>query len=266
MTDPGPLPDGERLQKYLARCGVGSRRHCEALITAGKVTVNGQVATVLGSRVQPHDDVRAGGKRAVPRRPVYYLINKPAGCLTSCDNRQGKTVIDVAQRRGVKERVFPVGRLDLDTEGLLILTNDGHLANYLMHPRHHVGKTYRVDTAAPVTEAECAQLRAGVQLEDAVTSPAEVTVSPAEPCRTFVTIYEGRNRQVRRMFAALGHEILYLQRVAYGHLRLGDLPKGDVRPISRALLLRLIGVPDSGESAIAEVSDHDGTAEDDSEA
>jgi len=253
MADVPTLPaaGGERLQKFLARCGFGSRRHCEMLITAGKVTVNSAVQTVLGSRIDPeHDDVRVAGKRAVPRLPVYYLCHKPSGYLCSCDTRQGPTVIDYFARRGIRERVFPVGRLDGDTEGLLILTNDGELSNYLMHPRHHIGKTYRADLNAPLTGEDAAKLRAGIDLDGKMTAPAEVAVSPANPQRVFITIYEGRNRQVRRMFAALGYTIDYLQRVAYGNLKLADLPRGRHRSISRTLLLRMIGVPEPGESGV----------------
>lgn len=258
---------GERLQKFLARSGFGSRRHCEMLITTGKVTVNGAVQTVLGSRLDPkQDEVRVAGKRAVPRLPVYYLCNKPAGYICSCDNRQGPTVIDYFLRRGIKERVFPVGRLDGATEGLLILTNDGELSNYLMHPRHQIGKTYRADLNSPLTEDDAVKLRAGVELEGRLTTPAEVTVSPASPQRAFITIREGRNRQVRRMFESLGYTIDYLQRVAYGNLKLTDLPVGKHRSISRTLLLRMIGVPEP-ESAGAIAEEEHGTGEEkDSEA
>lgn len=256
-------PAGERLQKFISRCGFGSRRHCEELITGGKVTVNGVPATVLGSRINPRqDEVQVAGKRAVPRLPVYYLCHKPAGYICSCDNRQGPTVIDYFKRRGIRERVFPVGRLDSETEGLLILTNDGQLSNYLMHPRHHIGKTYRADLNTPLTEADAAKLRAGIDLEGQVTGPAEVAVSPAEAKRVFITIYEGRNRQVRRMFAALGYGVDYLQRVAYGNLKLNDLAKGKHRSISRMLLLRLIGVAEpEGTGEISEAEDEHGTGE-----
>ncbi len=210
------LPQGERLQKVLAARGWGSRRVCEELIAAGRVTVNGEVAG-LGRRVDPeHDRVEVDGV-PIGTRPglVYYLLNKPVGVVTTASDPEGRpTVVDLVPS---EPRVFPVGRLDVATEGLLLLTNDGELAHVLTHPRFGVDKEYLVEVAGgPVAPGSLRRLRDGVLLDDGVTAPARV--SQPSPGLLRITIHEGRNRQVRRMCDAIGHPVQRLVRVRIGPL------------------------------------------------
>jgi len=237
------VPDtDERLQKFLARCGLGSRRACEELISQGAVQVNGQVVTTLGTRINPETDIiNYLGRKVIPRALVYVVFNKPIGLLSSCRSNQGRTVVDHLRNRGVRERVFPVGRLDRDTEGLLLLTNDGELANRLMHPRGRIGKTYRALLDTPLAEIDREKLIAGIELEDGRTAPCRVENTSASKNGVYITIYEGKKRQVRRMFSALKYQVEELQRVRYGNLGLGKLKPGQYRRVSRALLMKLIG-------------------------
>lgn len=207
---------GERLQKLLAQRGYGSRRSCEELISAGRVRVNGVVAT-LGDRVDSLVDVVEVDGRLAPVRPdsVYYLLNKPVGVVSTARDTHGRpTVVDLVPD---EPRVHPVGRLDIETEGLIILTNDGELTNRLTHPSFGVDKEYLVTVVPqPVSPASLRRLREGVELEDGPTAPARV--SQPEPGLLRLTIHEGRNRQVRRMCAAIGHEVTRLVRVRIGPL------------------------------------------------
>jgi 23S rRNA pseudouridine2605 synthase len=217
------LPQGERLQKVLSTRGWGSRRVCEDLIAEGRVTVNGDVA-VLGRRVDvDHDRVEVDGK-PVGVRPglVYYLLNKPTGVVTTAKDTHGRaTVLDIVP---AEPRVFPVGRLDLDTEGLLLLTNDGDLANRITHPRHGVDKEYLAQVAGgAVSAGALRRLRDGVELDDGVTAPARV--SQSSPGLLKIVIHEGRNRQVRRMCEAVGHPVVRLVRT-----RIGPLTDSTLRP------------------------------------
>lgn len=235
-----------RLQKYLASCGVGSRRKCETLITAGQVTVNDAVVTELGTRVVPGADlVVVNGARVFPLAPVYYVVNKPAGLICSCAVSQGPTIIDYLHRKGVAKRVFPVGRLDRDSEGLLLVTNDGELANRLIHPRAGLTKIYAVTLGRPLEEADRVRLAAGIELDDGPTGPVKVVQSKADKNRVLVTLHSGRNRVIRRMFEAVGYRVAKLQRIRLGGLTLGELKPGEFRPISRTLLLKLIGLPET---------------------
>lgn len=228
------LPDGERLQKVLARAGWGSRRTCEDLIAAGRVTVNGEVA-VLGRRIDPDRDlVEVDGAPAGVRPDlVHYLVNKPVGVVTTARDTHGRpTVLDLVPP---EPRVFPVGRLDLDTEGLLIVTNDGELANRVAHPRHGVDKEYlahvRVNRPGGRVPAGAVRaLREGVELDDGPTAPARV--SQPEPGVLRITIHEGRNRQVRRMCAAVGHPVRRLVRTRIGPIADRSLRPGEWRPLT----------------------------------
>lgn len=226
----------ERLQKYLSQSGVASRRQAEVMIRQGRVMVNGQVVTALGSKVHPHDVVCVDGKRVKPvARKIYLMLYKPRGYVTTLFDPQGRrTVADLI--KGVRERVFPVGRLDYDTEGLLLLTNDGEVAFALTHPRHKVAKTYQALVDGLPTQQVLDQLRHGVDLEDGRTAPAEVKVLRHEPTnnQTWVeiTIYEGRNRQIRRMFATVGHPVRRLKRTRVAFLHLGRLRRGQFRPLT----------------------------------
>jgi 23S rRNA pseudouridine2605 synthase len=216
----------ERLQKVLARAGFGSRRACEELIADERVTVNGEVAG-LGRRVDAeHDRVAVDGV-PVPVRPglVYYLLNKPPRVVTTASDPRGRrTVLELVPSQ---PRVFPVGRLDYDTEGLLLLTNDGDLAHGLTHPSRGVPKAYLAEVSGVPTRGELRRLREGVELEDGLTAPARVRVVQSRPggAALEIVIHEGRNRQVRRMCEAVGHPVLRLVRT-----RLGPLTDPDLRP------------------------------------
>jgi 23S rRNA pseudouridine2605 synthase len=236
---PGPsagLPAGERLQKVLARAGIGSRRACEALIADGRVAVNGEVAG-LGRRVSVEADEVAVDGVPLSVRPglVYYLLNKPAGVVTTAADPQGRpTVMDLVPRQ---PRVFPVGRLDANTEGLLLLTNDGDLAHRLTHPRFGVDKEYYAVVEGVPSPADLRRLRLGVQLEDGMTAPARVSLVPPSGLR--ITIHEGRNRQVRRMCDAIGHPVSRLVRARVGPLVDRALSPGAWRPLTPAEVRRL---------------------------
>ncbi len=247
VRDDSPTPDhaderGERLQKYLARSGVASRRHAEELIVTGAVTVNGRVMRELGARVDPeHDAVRVHGERVRPaERLIYLLLNKPAGVVTTVHDPRGReTVLDLLPPRWRDERVYPVGRLDQYTEGLLLLTNDGALALRLTHPRYALPKEYHALVRGRPDAATLERFERGLMLEGEKrpTAPARAwTLGPGEddPSTTWVAaeIHEGRNRQVRRMFDALGHHVLRLRRVRVGPLTLGTLRSGEARQLT----------------------------------
>ncbi len=224
----------ERLQKLIAAAGLASRRQAEEWIEAGRVTVNGRRAS-LGERAAPHLDRIEVDGRPLPRRQknVTVMLNKPAGYVTTRHDPQGRPVVGELVRE-ISERLFPVGRLDLQTEGLLILTNDGALAQRLAHPRHHVEKTYLVKARGLLQSSELEQLARGVRLEDGMTAPARVEKVRHTGSNTWfeLTIHEGRNRQVRRMCEALGHPVVKLRRLRYGALELGPLPIGRYRVLS----------------------------------
>jgi 23S rRNA pseudouridine2605 synthase len=231
------LPQGERLQKVLATRGWGSRRVCEELIAAGRVTVNGAVAE-LGRRVDvEHDRVEVDGV-PIGLRPdlVYYLLNKPVGVVTTASDTHGRpTVVEMVPD---EPRVYPVGRLDLETEGLLLLTNDGDLAQRLTHPSHGVEKEYLVEVeGGALSQGALRRLREGVELDDGPTAPAKVSQPNAGVLR--ITIHEGRNRQVRRMCEAVGHPVRRLVRVRIGPLRDPQLRPGQWRPLTAGELKAL---------------------------
>lgn len=221
------MPEGERLQKVLARVGLGSRRTCEDLIAEERVRVNGEIAE-LGRRVDPEHDLVEVDGAPIGIRPglVHYLLNKPAGVITSASDPQGRpTVIELVP---AEPRVFAVGRLDLDTEGLLLLTNDGELANRIAHPSHGVEKEYLAQVRGTPSRAALRTLREGVDLEDGRTAPAQVSMVDG---LVKLTIHEGRNRQVRRMLEAVGHPVERLIRTRIGPLADRRLPPGRWRPL-----------------------------------
>ncbi|HYO46930.1 MAG TPA: pseudouridine synthase [Gemmatimonadota bacterium] len=227
--------EGERLQKVLARAGLGSRRAVEEMIQAGRIAVNGTTAR-LGQRVDPSKDKVEVDGSGVPLDVdlVHYLLNKPTGVVTTADDPTGRpTVLDLVE---LPARVWPAGRLDIDSEGALILTNDGELSHRLTHPSFEVPKTYVVKVGGSVSERSIRALARGVELEDGRTRPAKVTPLDRSGGSTLVeiTITEGRNRQVRRMFDAVGHRVLGLVRTAIGPLKLGHLKPGSVRKLSPA--------------------------------
>ncbi len=231
------LPQGERLQKVLSARGWGSRRVCEDLIADGRVTVNGAVA-ILGRRVDPEvDKVEVDGvPLGVKAGLVHYLLNKPIGVVTTASDPQGRpTVVDLVPS---EPRIYPVGRLDVATEGLLLMTNDGDLAHRLAHPSHGVEKEYLAEVEGVVSGGSLRRLRDGVELEDGMTAPAKV--SQPSPGLLRITIHEGRNRQIRRMCEAIGHPVTRLVRVRIGPLRDAQLRPGEWRELDPQELKALI--------------------------
>ncbi|MEG0070499.1 MAG: pseudouridine synthase [Raoultibacter sp.] len=241
-----------RLQKFLARGGAASRRGSENLMTAGRVTVNGQVVTELGSKVDPRiDEVAVDGVVVrLSDAPVTLMLHKPVGYVTTMSDPQGrKTVADLVPLDRYPG-LFPIGRLDFDTTGLLLFSTDGDLGNRLLHPRHHVRKTYEALVEGIPTPQQLAALRRGVELEDGMSAPAviETLRSRREDARNTsrlsIGIHEGRKRQVRRMGSAIGHEVVELHRAKFGPLELGDLPCGSWRLLSDGELAALCAASD----------------------
>ncbi len=224
-----------RINKYIASCGEASRRTADELIQKGKVSVNGAVLTTPGYDVQEGDEVRLFGRVITPEvRKAYYLLNKPVGYVTTTMDKEGRpTVMDLVQAEGL--RLFPVGRLDYNTSGLLILTNDGDLSNKLMHPSREFPKKYRVRAAGTVTLRDIHRLETGIDIGGFITSPAEAKLIRHDKNSTVVeiTIHEGKNRQVRRMFKALGYPVQELERIGLGNLVIGRLARGSYRKLSK---------------------------------
>ncbi len=223
-----------RIQKLLSECGIASRRKSEELILAGKVRVNGRVAR-LGDKVDPkRDTVTVSGKRVVRQKQhTYLMLNKPRGFITTMqDEMDRKCVASLVENAPAK--VFPVGRLDRDSEGLLLFTNDGDFANALTHPSKHVSKTYRVTVRPSVSDAQLTALTQGVIIDDRKTVPAEVRVITSEENRVVleIVLYEGRNRQIRKMCEEVGLEVARLRRIAVGSVKLGMLKIGDWRELT----------------------------------
>ncbi len=221
-----------RLQKIIAASGIASRRAAETMIRDGHVTVNGKVVRVLGTCIDPSKDhVKIDGRHVQPAEPeVFVFLHKPSGYVTTMDDPQGRpTVADLVPK--VKVRVFPVGRLDYDTEGLLLLTNNGKVAQACVHPRYHVPKTYLVKVSGVCTDEEIRNLEDGVALDDGMTAPATVRKSGKAKVNSWLelTIYEGRKHQIKRMLEALGHHVVRIKRVRFGPVELGDLPIGASR-------------------------------------
>ena len=226
------MPD--RLNKFLASTGLGSRRAVEELIRAGRVTVNGEAAE-LATRVSPGDDVRVDGRQVTAEATTCLLLHKPAGVVTTAADTHGRrTVLDLVQS---PLRLFPVGRLDMETTGALLLTNDGLLAHRLMHPSHEVDKVYVAEVEGRPAAAALARLRSGIELDDGPTAPAQVR--ELAPGRIELRIHEGRNRQVRRMCEAVGHPVVHLHRSAYAGLTVDGLAPGRWRELEPAEIDRL---------------------------
>jgi 23S rRNA pseudouridine2605 synthase len=224
-----------RLQKVIAAAGLASRRKAEELIAAGRVTVNGQVIRKLGTRIDPsREHVKVDGRHLRALEPHAYLIlNKPKGYVSSLSDPRGRpTIRDLLQ--GVRLRVFPVGRLDYDTEGLLLLTNHGEMAQALLHPRHHVPKVYLAKVKGILDEDDIRRLERGVSLDDGMTNPANLKKVRKTEENSWIelTVYEGRKHQVKRMLEAVGHPVLKLKRIKFGPLALGELAVGRFRYLS----------------------------------
>ena len=231
-----------RLQKFLADCGVASRRRAEELIAAGKISVDGMIITEMGAKIDPESQVIRYNDALVTRqyKHIYILLNKPRGYVTTLSDPQGRPIV-TSLLKNVTARVFPVGRLDIDTEGALILTNDGNLAQEILHPSFETTKTYEVLVRGIVTESSFTALERGIELEGRKTWPARI--SQREKKRNsssfIITIHEGRKRQIRKMCQAVGHPVITLKRIAYGQLRLGSLKSGSYRMLKQKELKKI---------------------------
>lgn len=225
-----------RINKFMATCGVASRRKCDELIQAGHVKVNANICTKVGVQINPEVDLVTVDDRPIrlTTNYVYYMLNKPCNVVTTMSDPHGRpTVMEYIPQ--TKYRLFPIGRLDYNTSGLLLFTNDGDIAQKLLHPSFEFGKTYIVDIRGEIKPSAISQLQTGVDIGDFVTSPAFVEVIEKKPSSTTIkiVIHEGKNRQVRRMFDAVGHKVMHLKRVAIGKIELGDLPIGKYRELTK---------------------------------
>ena len=223
----------ERLQKYLANCGVASRRKCEEYIKQGKIKVNGEIVTELGTKITPEKDIIEFENKRIKEnsKNIYILLNKPIGYVTTADDQFGRdTVLDLVK---VRERIVPVGRLDMYTSGALILTNDGDFVYKVTHPKHEIEKTYTVTVKGIVQNSEVEQLRQGVKIEEYITKPAKVKILKTDTekdiSRLEITIHEGKNRQVRKMCEAVGRKVLALHRSKIGNIGVKDIELGKWR-------------------------------------
>jgi 23S rRNA pseudouridine2605 synthase len=229
-----------RLNKYLASSGVASRRKADVMIQAGEVRINGKIVTDLGVKINPsRDKIFVNGKQVVLLdESVYIVFNKPKDCISTASDERGRTTVMDYIR--IKERVYPIGRLDRNTTGVLLLTNDGEFANRLMHPKFEVKKAYKVTLDKPLTRDDAQKLTSGVRLSDGMTKPAEVYFVPQGKNKIIgIIIHEGRNRQVHRMFEALGCEIHKLDRIAYGDITYEGLPRGRWRYLTKGEVSKL---------------------------
>lgn len=236
----------ERLQKVIAYAGVASRRKAEQLIVEGKVKVNGQVVKELGTKVSNSDTIEVNGVKLEKEDKVYFLLYKPKGYISAVTDDKGrKTVVDILKKH-VPERIFPVGRLDYDTTGLLLLTNDGEFSNLMTHPKFKIDKTYIARVKGVPDKKSLMKLQNGIRLEDGKTAPAKVSMTSfdeqAGKAICEITIHEGRNRQVRRMFEAIGTPVVKLKRERFAFLDLGGLTPGEYRPLTKheVKLLRVL--------------------------
>mgnify|MGYP000864385858 CR=1 FL=1 len=219
----------ERLQKYIARCGIASRRKAEEIILQGKVKVNGRIVKELGSKINPEKDLVTVYDEKIFEKEehTYIKLYKPEGYVTTVkDQFNRKTVIDLIN---IKERIYPIGRLDYDTSGLLLLTDDGDLANKLMHPKYHIFKTYNVEIKGSLNNESINILKTGILIDSYKTAPAKVKLLKQAQNNSYVqiSIHEGKNRQVRKMFEAVGHKVLKLKRISFGNIVLGKMKPGE---------------------------------------
>jgi 23S rRNA pseudouridine2605 synthase len=225
----------ERLQKVIAQAGVSSRRKAEELITDGRVTVNGKVVKELGTKVSTNDKVEVNGIPVEREQPVYFLLYKPTGVISSVSDDKGRKVVTDFFPT-LKERIYPIGRLDYDTSGVLLMTNDGEFANLLMHPKHEVDKVYIAKIKGIPSREQLKLLSRGIRLDDGVTAPAKTKLISFDKKKSTaiiqITIHEGKNRQVRRMFEAIGCPVIKLKREQYGFLTLHGLNPGESRELT----------------------------------
>lgn len=235
----------ERLQKVIAEAGIASRRKAEELITSGKVKVNGVTVTELGTKVDSNDEIVVNGKPIVKEEKVYYLFNKPKKVICSTkDNHNRETVLDYFSH--INKRVFPVGRLDYETTGLLIMTNDGEFAQLMMHPKTHIEKTYEVEVEGIFTDKMAVHLTKGIMLEGKKTLPAIVEIVSTSKRKNMsllnITIFEGRNREIRKMMEYFNCNVKRLKRIQYGFLTLGNLRQGEYRKLRSYEIRKLINL------------------------
>lgn len=240
----------ERLQKVIAEAGIASRRKAEEMIASGRVKVNGVTVKEMGVKVSGNDRVEVDGKEIGKEEKVYFLLNKPKKTICAVkDDKDRDTVVDLID---CKERIFPVGRLDYETTGLLLLTNDGEFANGLMHPRNHISKTYEVAVNGVLTDGMCALLEKGIELDDGKTLPAEVFILNRSEKKNKtvlqITIQEGRNRQVRRMMEFFHCEVTRLNRIQYAFLDLGKLRQGQYRKLRMYEVRKLMNLVNNNEN------------------
>lgn len=234
----------ERLQKYMARCGIASRRKCEEIILNGQIKVNGVLVTEVGTKIDPETDkvFYKDKEIKVEEKKVYIMLNKPEGYITSVKDERGrKTILDIVK---VDERIFPIGRLDYDSSGLLLLTNDGSVYNNIIHPRVILKKKYIATCRGKFTEADIKKFKSGINIGDYITAEAYIDIISEEKrynkikkkeeiiSTVEISIHEGKNRQIRRMCASLNHEVITLKRVAIGELKIGYLKKGEFRDLT----------------------------------
>lgn len=230
----------ERLQKYMASCGIASRRKCEELILKGLVKVNGDIITELGFKVNPEKDKILYNNKEIKKEEdkIYILLNKPEGYITSVKDERGrKTILDIVK---VKERIYPIGRLDYDTSGLLLLTNDGEIYNKIIHPRVQVDKIYIALCKGEFTKEEIEKFKSGIDIGGYITAEANIKVLSIKPDKKSgiknslveITIHEGKNRQIRKMCSSLNHDVITLKRVKLGNITLGNLKKGEYRNLT----------------------------------
>jgi len=228
-----------RLQKFIAECGVASRRKAEELIRAGRVEVNGQVVIEMGTKIDPAKDKVVVDRQLLQQKEekIYLKLNKPRGYFSSCVSQKGeRTILDLV--KDVPYRLYPVGRLDVSSEGLMLLTNDGELANKLMHPRYEHEKEYLVDTASPVTSYALREMANGMMIEGEKTLPAKVKLLSEKSFS--IILREGKKRQIRRMVEAVGNKVLGLKRVRIQNIKLGDLPVGKAIPLTSSEIKSLM--------------------------
>jgi 23S rRNA pseudouridine2605 synthase len=234
------MENTQRLNKYLANLGICSRRNVNSFLKVNNVTVNGQRIIEQGFRIDPKTDtILLNNKKIVPPKFVYYLLNKPKGVVsTTADEFGRKNVISLISTR---ERIYPVGRLDKDTTGLLLLTNDGELTNRLIHPKYHVDKIYSLTIQGKATTVQLTALRTGVLLDDGITAPAKISIlhSNSGTSEFTMTIHEGRNRQIRRMCETVGIHLLALKRISFGPINLGNIKNGTYRSLTRKEIEKL---------------------------
>jgi len=225
----------ERLQKYMASCGVASRRKCEEIILAGKVKVNGVLVNEVGTKVNPLEDIVEYGGKIISKEEnkVYIILNKPEGYISSVKDEKGRdTILDIVK---VKERIYPIGRLDYDSSGLLLLTNDGEIYNKIIHPSVEIVKKYIAVVNGEITDKDIRKFEIGIDIGGYITAPAEVKIiSYDKDISTIeIGIHEGKNRQIRKMCGILNHEVLSLKRISIGEIKLGYLKRGEYRDLNK---------------------------------